>query len=138
MSNSVSLTENIETDDQILNYTHQKRKSIVEHLTVNGKISNDPDQVKLLLTALKDMDSQAISKKRIKAEEKANDNHAASAELIAKVLMATNNQKSLTLISGIIPTLPSHIPNPTLVEDETSIFVEPETYDTFISKFISD
>lgn len=56
-----------------LSFTQRIRKSFVEELMVDGKIRgdvvNDPKMGKTFLAALKDMDSQEISLKRLEQEE---------------------------------------------------------------------
>ena len=103
-------------------------------------VPNDLDTVKVLLTALKDMDGQTLSKKRIKLEEKVNDNQAQAAALIAKILGTTgrtNNTDDFIDADVIIPSLPDSIPSPVLVPGEIDLIQKTLTYEEFINKFIS-
>ena len=131
----------LESEDNILAFAQATRKGIVKDLLKAGT-PTDPDNVKIVLGALKDMDSQAIGRKRIKVEEKHNDIQAQSAAMIARVLAETNGGDCYKVIEGIareIPTLPKHIPDPVLVEGETEeISKTNHTYETFTALFAPD
>lgn len=134
MSNSVN-----DDGEEILSYVHEKRTQVISHLMAKG-VPNDLDTVKVLLTALKDMDGQTLSKKRIKLEEKVNDNQAQAAALIAKILGTTgrtNNTDDFIDADVIIPSLPDSIPSPVLVPGEIDLIQKTLTYEEFINKFIS-
>ena len=122
-------------DDDVLSYVHNKRASIVESLTASG-VPTDLDTVKVLLTALKDMDYTALSKKKIKAEERNSDLQSQSAALIAKILLTSSNKVNVSNIHIVTPTLPNTIPPPILVEGELDIIPCEMTYDGFINDFI--
>ena len=121
-------------DDEILDYVHTKRTEIITSLTKSG-VPSDVDTLRVLITALKDMDSQAINKKRIRVEEKTSDLQAQSAALIARVLMSTDTKININNIHNVMPSLPKDIPAPMLVDGEIDIFPTEITYDTFISNF---
>jgi ABC-type antimicrobial peptide transport system ATPase subunit len=129
----------LEPEDDILAYTHSKRRDIVNTLTAKG-VPDDPDVIKILLTTLKDMDSQTINRKRIKVDEKTNDVQAQSAAVIAKILSSmTNVTANATLdISAeyrVIPSLPDSIAAPVLVAGETDLIAATLTYGEFLEKY---
>lgn len=122
-------------DDLHLMFTQGTRKALIKHMTKEG-FPEDVKEQRNLLAALKDMDAQALSKKRISVEKESADTDAivASALLeISKRVGNTNpfegNRESPILIDN------SAIPKPDLVPGETEIGVTTETYETFIKKF---
>ena len=129
----------LEPEDDILAYTHSKRKDIVKTLTAKG-VPDDPEVIKILLNTLKDMDSQTINRKRIKVDEKTNDVQAQSAAVIAKILsgmtnVTTNTTLDISAEYRVIPSLPDSVPLPVLVAGETDIIAATLTYDEFLEKF---
>jgi len=131
----------LETEDSILAYAQTMRKHIVKDLMKAGT-PTDPDNIKVILGALKDMDGQALNRKRIKVEEKQTDIQAQSASLIARVLAETSGgdfYKATEGLARVIPVLPKHIPDPILVEGETTdVVVNSQTYDSFTARFTPD
>jgi hypothetical protein len=126
----------LEDEDAILAFTHSKRKDVVLKITTNG-IPNDNETVKMLLTTLSDMDKSALGRKRIKVEEKLNTDQAAAAGLIAKMLSASTmfQIKPGAVLKDIpAPKLGNEIPEPILVEGETSTNTTNETFETFSAR----
>lgn len=127
-------------EDVILLYTHTKRKQLVEHMLQDG-IPRELEDKKFLSSLLKDMDHQVVAVKRIKMDEKTNDNQEQAQSLIAQLLSQTHNLRSqdIDAIEGTvlrtIPVLPSTIPVPMLVEGEISHIVEQQTYETFMAEY---
>ena len=130
------------TDDEVLNYVQQQRKNIVDVLTKDG-VPKDPEDVKVLLGALKDMSGQAIQKKRLKIDEKHNANQEEATQLISQMLdMVSQNShgshKHVHVIEHTarpIPCLPDDFEKPVLVEGETSTTISTMDYDSFMSKY---
>lgn len=124
-------------DDMILDETQTLRRKIVEDLTPNGEMPNDPKQTVLLLQTLDSMDRQALTKKRLRVDGE-NADKAAAAELIAASIMAKY---------GTIPpdraigarTAPVDLPTsisatPSTVPGQTFIGLETDDYDSFMSR----
>ena len=134
-------TENIrpvelENEDIILAFTHNKRKTIVDTLMAKG-VPDDVETIKVLLSTLKDMDSQTLTRKRIKTDERTNDVQAQSAAVIAKILGSMPSSGDMVNAEfRVIPTLPDHVPRPTLVDGETDLLPSTQTYSEFIETFI--
>ena len=55
------------TDDEILRFTQNKRRELVETLVVDGKMPVDTDSQNVLLSTLSDMDKQALGNKKVTA-----------------------------------------------------------------------
>lgn len=98
----------LEPEEVTFAFTQAKRREIVAGLMENGQLPKDQKDVALVLSTLKDMDSQAIGRKRIKVEEKNNDVQAGAAVLIAKVLSETHGMQMMprNIIRESLPELP--------------------------------
>jgi hypothetical protein len=133
MSDQV-ITE-LENEDSILSFTHSKRKFIIESLLSEG-IPKETEDTKLLLSALKDMDMQALGRKRIKVDEKINDSNEKAASIISKLLTEISDIGTpVGMYHNEIPKLPDSIPEPVLVLGEIEIDAEQQTYEKFMAKF---
>lgn len=131
------MAEVLESEDQILAFTHTKRKQIVSLLLKDNKLPDDVDQQRLVLTTLKDMDSAALTRKRIKVDEKANDNTAEAASLIARVLERVSPSKTHTAKSDVSsepPVLGKEVADPVLVQDETATALAQGNYENFMAE----
>lgn len=129
----------IEDEDAVLAYVQGKRKEIVEAL-MKGGVPTDADNIKVLLSGLKDMDMQALGKKRIKADIKVAANQEQVAALIAHVLGACHTREPELTIEGtfrVAPSLPSNILPPILVEGEIGTEVTNITYDSFMGEHVN-
>jgi len=136
MNNENTSNIELENEDNILAYTHEKRKTIVNTLMARG-VPDDVDIIKVLLTTLKDMDSQTLTRKRIKTDEKLGDAQAQSAAVIAKILASMpSNSTTIDMDFRVIPTLPDYIPKPIMVDGETDLLQSTQTYSEFIEKFV--
>jgi hypothetical protein len=122
-------------EDELLSLSCKIRFDIIKSLTSSG-IPQDPDNVKVLLSALKDMDSQAISRKRIKVEEKVSDNQEKAASIIAHILSNTHSSQfidSNVNSSRAIPILPSNIIDIEILPGETEVDAPQQDYDSFMA-----
>ena len=127
-------TETVITDDQVLAYTQDHRKKIVDLLFKEG-VPEDTADMKLALLAMDGMDKAALGKKRIIVDSKTNANQEMAAGLIAKLLTAASNvpQNKIIINSNIpAPVLGADIPDPILVEGEMDTLTKQQTYDSFI------
>ena len=122
-------------EDQVLAYTHNKRKIIVDTLMTKG-VPEDVGTAKVLIATLDGMDKSALTRKKIKVEERANVHVEQAATIIAKILTmgaATNAFKTAEPVERVIPTLPTEIPDPVLVDGETSVVGSNHTFETFMA-----
>lgn len=81
-------------DQARLNLTHQVRENIITHLTKDG-LPEDNDDRKFLLAAMDGLDHSVLTKARVKAQDKSNNNQAKATNMIAELLYrisATNAQ----------------------------------------------
>lgn len=68
---SLSEEEKLENEELGMLYANKVRRGVINKLTNNGSvIPDDPEAMNILLKAVKDIDGQALGRKRIKAEEK--------------------------------------------------------------------
>lgn len=109
----------IESEDAILGYVQNEQKRVAAHF-LGGERMNDPDMAKVGLQALRDMQAAALTRKRIKTEEKAVDNQKAAADLYAKVLTLIPHQVPPLPEGGLraAPSLGGDIPRPELADGE--------------------
>lgn len=121
-------------EDTILAQTHHVRTIIVNELMPTGKLPADPDDRKLLLSTLKDMDSSSLGRKRIKVEEKANATQEQAAGVIAQLLQAAAGKRLSQAdvpVEREIPMLGNDIPDPSMIDGETSTAYIQESVDSF-------
>lgn len=126
------------TDDEILNYTKGVRVSIVKDLTRTGTVPADNANKALLMTALKDLDQQAINKKRLVIEEKGADNSS----LIVATLLRQVDKKSVfrqvpgeagsKVIDVTAMVLPDDIETPKALPGEGDVNPPQMDYESFM------
>lgn len=123
------------TDDSVLNYTQNLRKRMADRLLKAGVPPDDREGQEVLLKVLSDMDRAALSKKKIKVEEKQAMNAEQAQQIVAEALRMNSvnlNRNNLIPIEGrVIPTLGDDIPPPTLVDGELAINPAPIDYESF-------
>ncbi len=131
------------TEDQVLAYTQNKRKTIVDVLMENNRIPADRGEMALLVQALDGLDRAALGSKRIKADEKASEVTAGSAAAIARLLteLGSRNKHSVDDITDAVPreapVLGNHIPDPVLVPGEIDVAGPQLDYESFTASFQS-
>ena len=130
--------EEINTDN-VLAFSQKARLAMVKDLlSVQGDL--DKDEKKAFLTALKDMDGQALATKRLNLDDKHGSNNA----LVANALVEIS--KSLDGKNPFKGNGESNIPNLNIdeiieivpVEGEMDIGLSSETYDSFTEKYDKD
>lgn len=128
-------TPELPGEDEVMAFVHGKRMEVLDIMMKKG-LPEDPAEVKTIVSILKDMDSQAIGRKRIKTEEKQNNNQEQAAGLIAQLLNAAagTNPFKVTGAKRPTPTLGKEIPEPVLVNNETSTALQQNSYDDFIAR----
>lgn len=121
-------------------YVRNTRMAINRHLMRNGQIPDDPEQLDFLMKNLKDMDSSAVARSRIKSEEKSSE--AANASMIALVgqtLLSMRGGKALPAVEVVdvqdaiekVPTLPAELERTSIVDGEMQIGTIHEDVDSF-------
>lgn len=122
-------------EDELLSYTREKRKALVEKLTDGGVPTDTKDQ-SILLAALDGLDRSALTRMRIRTDEKANTDNANAAAIIAKTLMSIRSNSGFLshTTDREIPVLSNDIPHPELVPGEIEINPVQEDYDAFMKR----
>lgn len=133
------MAEELDQTDIDLNNTRGHRQAIVKQLMVenNGKYPTDPKELKVFLQALSDMSKDAISTKRIRVEEKANDtmeqNRQIAAEILKTIVPARMAvQPDVSKAGPIVDT--AAIPRPTFVEGELDVRSGGDNYQSFTKR----
>lgn len=129
------------SDQQLLVHTQAMRLRLIDALApVGAQITTDPKEAKVLLTALKDMDSQVLTKMRQAAEDKNAEEDRKAALLIAKTsehLARLGNHpfKASAPVNRALPN-PADVPLPDIdvVEGELDVGRSTETYDDFMKR----
>lgn len=117
-------------DKQRIELTLQTREKIIRGLTANGAIPADKDDRDLLMKALDGMDRTVLTKTKIKSDDNANQNAAASAKLVANVLMQAALAQRGTRVDPVV--LDNDVKVTDLVEGETHIGVQTFKYDEIV------
>lgn len=90
-------------DDLALQFTQTVRSQVAQNLMQDGAMTgHDAKQTNLMLQVLRDMDSQAVSKKRIKADDKAASALSDASAIINRVIDAVN-PVSFGIHRGVAP-----------------------------------
>ena len=111
----------IESEDAILGYVHGQQKKVVEHF-LGGEQMKDPELAKVGLQALRDMQGAALTRKRIKTEERAVDGQKGAVDMWAKLLgmIPSGTPELPTTSTRAAPQLGADIPRPELADGELS------------------
>lgn len=115
------------------------RIMINKKLMTNGLVPDDSEKLDFLMRNLKDMDASALTRSRIKSDEKNANNDAITVGMVTNVLQALRGGKALPPmditdvdISKIdVPMLPESLSPVSLVPGETQIGSVSEDVDTF-------
>lgn len=129
-------------DHQLLDGSVEYRQQfMVKMLGPDGKLPEDPKDRALILKALDGIDKIAVSRLRIKQEDKATASNEKIAQLLAGVykgISATDNpyvkpvEKDITpAMMDTIPSIPEHLRMIHLVEGETAINPRQMSYKEF-------
>jgi hypothetical protein len=126
------------TDDEILSFTRGVRVAAVKELTRSGAVPAENGEKALLMTALKDLDSQAINKKRLVIEEKGADN---SSLIVAHLLKEVNRKTAFKQVPGApggpvidvaAKVLPDTIDGPVILPGEGEVNPAQMDYESFM------
>ena len=125
-------------DDNDLSFVREKRKMIINHYLDQGidKL-NDVKEVALVVTLLNDMDRTALGKKRLKTDDKKNNNSAAAIDLISKIFTEKNVKDIMpedAVAKLVAPELEMTLDNVTTVEGEMDTNAPVEDYESFMNR----
>jgi len=134
------------TEDETLAYTQDLRQRLVKQMTRDGQaMPSDPKEQYALLTALKDMDSQALGIKKIGAKERTgNADRLVQQALVALLgrMGSTSPFEAKEPIEGtavrVAPELDTRdLPELTLAPGETDTGIATEGYAEFMARMES-
>lgn len=125
-------------DDNDLSFVREKRKMIINHYLDQGidKLA-DVKEVALVVTLLNDMDRTALGKKRLKTDDKKNNNSAAAIDLISKIFTEKNVKDIMpedAVAKLVAPELEMTLDNVTTVEGEMDTNAPVEDYESFMNR----
>ena len=130
----------LESEDDILAYTHRQRKEIVKAIVKDGKVPvDDSKQLGALIQTLDGMSRDALTRKRIGVEEKSAQSQEANTAIMAQLLQSVTSQKPFQrdvtdVTPRAAPALPDSVPPPQTVEGETATAAPQLSYDTFVQQ----
>lgn len=127
----------ISRDDAALEYTLGARMDLARKLLSQPPETTDPKDISNALKALDGIDKQVINKKRLVLEDKAANENAKAARLIADVLRGVQGARpyeSPVPVEREIPMLPDFDEPLQLVPGETDINAQQGSYEEFMAK----
>ncbi|MNU19600.1 hypothetical protein D3C71_78310 [compost metagenome] len=135
MTDQTTSAGQAETDDDILNYVHGKRKQIVEGILPEVMAATtDPKNISLALQALDGMSRDALGRKRLQVEEKGANASGTAGAIIAQMLRQATGLRPFEVD---VPTqrppveLGADVPRPVLVAGETDTVAPQGNYESF-------
>ncbi len=133
-------TTTVQPDDELLVTTQAQRMAIVAHLT-KKELPEDPAILKVLLQTLDGVDKQVLGKKRLQVDEAGHKSQENSAVILANVLRDASRIKPFmvqTPVQRDAPKLGPEVPDPVLVDGETSTAPAQQSYDQFVAGVSSE
>ena len=127
------------TDDEVLRYTQKARREVADNIMGDIKKVSDPRQVQILLVTLKDMDAQAISKKRLVVDAGASDALKLAGDVMAQVLKKVPGIDALNTLNTrddrrAAPVVPEDAHTPEIIEGEMQQGIIHDTYKDFVAR----
>jgi hypothetical protein len=140
MSGQTALAQNGDlpemNDDEVLKFTRGVRVRIIGQVMHDGKIGESNSDRILVTNMLKDLDDQALKKKKIASDERNADN---TAVLVAEMLRTVNKSTAFTALGGKAITtiedakvVPSSIPDMPALPGEMDVAPAQMDYATFL------
>lgn len=128
MSESVFSLE----DEARLNLTQSVRETIIRGLVIDNKIPSEQGDRTLLMQALDGMDRTTLAKTKIKSDDRAQQQNAATTAMIAEILSKTSSVKNRRTIHEIIDV---EIERPVLVDGELTVGTDDQlNYNNFMNQ----
>lgn len=124
------MTKQVMSDDDVLNYTLEKRIEFIAEATANGiPVSAEKQQV--VLTALADMDRAALTKKKMGANERMAESNRVAAEALIKLVGHFGHNDPFKGTGGQTP-IPLVLPTVDLTNGVTLEHDQVEGYEQFV------
>jgi hypothetical protein len=131
------------SEDDVLQYTQRKRIELVDHMTVGGMPAEAKDRSTMLM-ALDGLDRQALTKQRLKTDEKIADSDRMAANIIGTIFSRLGKSPYERTIDGTSGEQPALLPPPKpdlgllpaidVVPGEMDQGTSELTYDSFTAK----
>jgi hypothetical protein len=127
----------LDNEDMDLEFVRSKRRELIDKLTASG-VPGDIKEQSVLLSALKDMDSAALGRKKLK-QDSGIGNAVAEAVTAVTALFSNPNIRNFSKFGAEtgrseIPELPEDIQPSTLVEGELSRGVSTDNFESLMQR----
>lgn len=128
-------------EDQYLDYTQQVRQKVVQELTKENKLPDDPKMANVLLSTLDGMDRNALGRKRIKVDQETNQAVDGMSGLVAQMLRQSRLPEFFQATQDpdapqrAAPRVEGDLPDGDIVEGELSQHPIQISIDDFQSRF---
>lgn len=129
----------VDSDEEVLGFTQRKRREIVGKMMSTEEYLQDAKFINALGGVLDGMDRQTLTRMKIRVEERQVNNQEGMAVNVAEILKQMGSGghsfQAPQPIVRPIPVLGSEVPDPVLLEGETSTIAVQQDYETFHAKF---
>lgn len=135
-------TQSKNIDDELLEWGVAQRKDFIQKMMkADGSLPDDPKERALVLKALDGIDKTAVSRKRLKIEDKAATNAAETAKLLSQFYEKVAVQNPFTIDQNMqevparaAPKLPDNVPEVDTVDGEMDTTPGQGSYDEFMGR----
>lgn len=136
MSGLPTNPEDVNVEEHDLNFVRSKRYEIVQALSdeKTGKVPDDPEKLSLMLSTLKDMSKDSLTKLRIKSDEKIAQGSTAALQLAAQVLNTVRVTQPPLPSTPIAVELGSELPVPVILPGELDKVGKGENFVSFTNR----
>lgn len=133
--NDKPVVESQSVDDADLDFVRSTRKRAIAALMADG-VPKDQEDRKFLVQMLDGVSRDALTKKRIKADEKSNNNAVNAVAMVTEFLNRARPRATpvVEVVGKELPVLGAELPRPTLVPGELSEITASETYYEFAER----
>lgn len=136
------LAQSKNVDDELLEWGVEQRKDFIKKMMkADGSLPDDPKERALVLKALDGIDKTAVSRKRLKIEDKAATNAAETAKLISQFYERVSSKDPFVIDQNMqevpvraAPKLPDNSPEVDTVEGEMDTTPSQGSYDEFMGR----
>jgi hypothetical protein len=131
---------NILDEDAELLYVRNLRLEAIRQTMKDGRIPTDPDSAEIFVKLLKDMDHSAITRKKIKSDEKNTQSISNATALVAEALKSVNGNTGRNeipegvVVEKLVHELPEHLKRTDFIPGELDQGTVNSTYDEFMDK----
>lgn len=134
--------EKISIDDELLTWGVEQRKDFIRKMMkADGSLPDDPKERALVLKALDGIDKTAVSRKRLKIEDKAATSNAETAKLIAEFYGRVQVSNPFVIDQNMqevpprpAPQIPANMPDIEVVDGEMETTPPQDDYAGFMKR----